>query len=1118
MHLQTLEQLRTEFTYLSMAISSSTAMGQYDINRVAEKVLVELFQVIMDWPHLRNLNVHEKENFPAIDLADDVNRIAIQISSTSSLTKVNKTLTTFFQHKLETRYERLIVYILTDRQKSYSQTSVDKVIDGRLVFCVKNDIQDFKSLLKVAATLAPEKLEKAVKILRDYRLGCEQANRPSWLMILESSDNPVEPFTPDWFMFTERKIRLTGRAKEMTELTQFLESQRLFLWWTICGSAGMGKSRLAHELALAQSEDWYCGFFSVNDLKSLDEVFDLKRSALLIVDYAARDAQALNSLLKQCCARKSALKFKLRILLLERESGATEEWWNILTGANSPANAMIMNNQFKASLQLKSLANFIPELTAEWLKTGGPQALPFLPSAESEFWKQVATITEGRPLLIGLVAAAFSRQPTILEVPPLHKLLQPVLQREIRRWKELCSDDSEFDAVKKLIALNTLLRGNPLPQGNHRIIVSNCSGETPKLLLIEDKDTGKLKIPSIEEVSDDEQVMAIVRERYSQVALELKQLVAETTFQVCMKRVVELCAVNGALQPDLIGEFYLDELWRPRVFFEPDAALQELEDSSLKKLLTTAWNISAVRLIGTLEELKNTTTSPDGYVRALTTVTSIAHSQQPGTSKILTELARLLLNSQIRIAKAKPSATQFKLLFNTLRNLKEHFASNREIAFRHLKSLLVFARQNPGTREALEAYEKIVREAPGYLQEIKSITVDRFELSWGDALLESASDALKRRDTDLLQEVFDSAQVLYEHFGASAEVTSMGIKLIHDVAELISEPSLSEEKFIDETFELLADKFANQMANAAIKFSTAKNLDQRAKNLLAWTFLNTCLCYIKLEQCDLLLSLEKEARRARLRMESPIHAAEAQVKLKLMIQKAYLIKGETERAYECQKEVGGLVMNDCPDKISLACLLMIDRLVEVAIVANDQKSLLRLAQTLIEYAPKLSESPSAVHIFSIPFTKFTNHLFPISIATPLHELLQTHHQTLASDGRACSQLCIATKLYINMWMCSDRDQKLRNLTALYEVAQSKPDFRSLADIAILASVIYWKVLGQPTNVRITTYCEIAFDPASATVDVTLLQKEGQILARDTLSILGEYALPSTFKDDISFKE
>jgi len=96
-----------------------------------------------------------------------------EMTSTSSLEKVKHTLEEFLQDRpafspsLRDRYDRLIIYILTDRQKTYSQSSIDAVLKGRFAFLAARDIWDFTNLLADIQGLPLAKKETILRILKN---------------------------------------------------------------------------------------------------------------------------------------------------------------------------------------------------------------------------------------------------------------------------------------------------------------------------------------------------------------------------------------------------------------------------------------------------------------------------------------------------------------------------------------------------------------------------------------------------------------------------------------------------------------------------------------------------------------------------------------------------------------------------------------------------------------------------------------------------------------------------------------------------------------------------------------------------------------------------------------
>ena len=109
-------------------IKGTTAMGRTDLNRASETILIPLFAELYGYKNLKNLNYSEGPNYPGIDLGDEIARVAFQITATSTGQKVKDALQKFVRHELYKQYDRLVVYVLTERQNSYSIVFKKKIV------------------------------------------------------------------------------------------------------------------------------------------------------------------------------------------------------------------------------------------------------------------------------------------------------------------------------------------------------------------------------------------------------------------------------------------------------------------------------------------------------------------------------------------------------------------------------------------------------------------------------------------------------------------------------------------------------------------------------------------------------------------------------------------------------------------------------------------------------------------------------------------------------------------------------------------------------------------------------------------------------------------------------
>lgn len=154
--LQRSSSLLGRFAY---EVKVSNAMGLFDINTIAEDFLIPIFAIAFNCPDLRNQN-RIQMNFPAIDLGCETSRTSIQITSDSSSNKIYETLEKFESHGLSGDYDRLYVYIITERQKSYTSKNLTAAVKKfPIKFDPSSDILDFRDFAKILDDLTTEQLE-----------------------------------------------------------------------------------------------------------------------------------------------------------------------------------------------------------------------------------------------------------------------------------------------------------------------------------------------------------------------------------------------------------------------------------------------------------------------------------------------------------------------------------------------------------------------------------------------------------------------------------------------------------------------------------------------------------------------------------------------------------------------------------------------------------------------------------------------------------------------------------------------------------------------------------------------------------------------------------------------
>lgn len=139
-----ISQLLSRFTEQVKILNSN---GEFSINIHAENILINILNTIYTC-NLKNVNYEENKIYPSIDLRDYDKRIAIQVTSTSNLDKIKHTLSEFISNELYKDFDTLYIYIITEKQKKYKQSSIDEIIGDKIRFTTEY-ILDKTDLYKI---------------------------------------------------------------------------------------------------------------------------------------------------------------------------------------------------------------------------------------------------------------------------------------------------------------------------------------------------------------------------------------------------------------------------------------------------------------------------------------------------------------------------------------------------------------------------------------------------------------------------------------------------------------------------------------------------------------------------------------------------------------------------------------------------------------------------------------------------------------------------------------------------------------------------------------------------------------------------------------------------------
>ncbi|MFK5981398.1 MAG: SMEK domain-containing protein [Flavobacteriaceae bacterium] len=127
------------FSILENKIKLYSHLNLQDINIHLENILRDILNVIYSNRIFKNLNT-EKGNFTSIDLGDNLNDIAFQVTSSTSAKKVTETIS---KYKDEYNYNKVFMLYGVIKKPKRKKT-FDKEIDGRFEF----EEWDFSALVE----------------------------------------------------------------------------------------------------------------------------------------------------------------------------------------------------------------------------------------------------------------------------------------------------------------------------------------------------------------------------------------------------------------------------------------------------------------------------------------------------------------------------------------------------------------------------------------------------------------------------------------------------------------------------------------------------------------------------------------------------------------------------------------------------------------------------------------------------------------------------------------------------------------------------------------------------------------------------------------------------------
>lgn len=149
-----LDKITSSLSILKYKVEHENSLRLFDLNTYSEDFFCGLLNIIYDYS-LSNINIIEK-NASAIDLGDELNSIAIQVTSDNDSSKIHYTIEKFIENSLYNKYKTLKVLIIRDK-KSYTTTFDTQSL---FTFNKESDIIDTIGLIDIIKSLDIEKIRK----------------------------------------------------------------------------------------------------------------------------------------------------------------------------------------------------------------------------------------------------------------------------------------------------------------------------------------------------------------------------------------------------------------------------------------------------------------------------------------------------------------------------------------------------------------------------------------------------------------------------------------------------------------------------------------------------------------------------------------------------------------------------------------------------------------------------------------------------------------------------------------------------------------------------------------------------------------------------------------------
>lgn len=268
--------------------------------------------------------------------------------------------------------------------------------------------------------------------------------------------------------YTNGFNQFVGRKKELTALDEFRNCGSKYLWWTITGEGGIGKSRLVYEWVKNLPGGWF-GFFAkthLSDKSLMDRYrnFEPFANTVAAIDYVAGNEDEIAKIVTCLMDSFELTPFKLRIIFIERKCEPEKYNWfdTMCHQMEAQDRNRFLGLKYKPEYESLSISELSESDEVLYVKS-------YLKSCEKYADADISTIDAVsiqqsfrkalpskyyRPLFLGIYTELWLQKMSAPDVSSFEGMLESFVKKEEDRWNR-CLGESRplLNSYSNLLAL-----------------------------------------------------------------------------------------------------------------------------------------------------------------------------------------------------------------------------------------------------------------------------------------------------------------------------------------------------------------------------------------------------------------------------------------------------------------------------------------------------------------------------------------------------------------------------------------------------------------------------------------------------------------------------------------